>query len=473
VEAIRFEGLNYLSVSLILFEGSFYLHLLPSWLAKMDGIQQSPSGVKKKFRTATNLVLHLHPSNVPEKTIRFTHTFGLGGMAALIIMVQIVTGILLRFQYEPFVDRAYASVLAMQDEHIFGTFIRNIHHWSGQFLIIITFLHLARIIFTTAYFPPRRINWLIGLGLFVGVILMNFTGYLLPWDQLSYWAVTVTSSMLDYVPLAGRFIKFQILGGNQVGQATLMNFYNFHTGVLPIMLIVLMVYHFWKVRKANGVIVPINLKSENGKLMVPTIPNLVMKELSAALILLAIIFTFSLLVNSPLQEKANSSVSPNPAKAPWYFLGIQELIVHIHPVFSVFIIPTLLLVGFVLLSYSKKEAMNKGVWFSSPSSKNTIVTTAIFTIILIPLWIIADEYFLHFYKWLPSVPLWVSEGIIPFILFVCITATAGWKILKKFKMPFNQMVMSGFVFIGTAYFIMMLTSLFFRGPGMELILPFK
>ncbi len=438
----------------------------------MDRQQETSVITKKKWRTVTNLVLHLHPSNVPEQAIRFTHTFGLGGMAALIIVLQVITGILLRFQYEPSVERAYTSVLAMCNEHIFGTFIRNIHHWSGQLLIIITFLHLARIIFTTAYFPPRRINWLIGLGLFIGVILMNFTGYLLPWDQLSYWAVTVTSSMLDYVPLAGRFIKFQLLGGNQVGQATLMNFYNFHTGVLPILLIILMVYHFWKVRKANGVILPLSLKTENGKLMVPTIPNLVIKELTVALILLAFILTFSLLIDAPLQEKANTSISPNPAKAPWYFLGIQELIVHLHPVFSVFIVPTIFLAGFILLPYSKKKAVNEGVWFSTPSSKKTVITTMVFTSVLIPLWIIADEYFLHFYKWLPAIPLWVSEGIIPFMLFVFIVAATGWKVLDKYKMPFNQMVMSGFTFVSTTYIIMMATSLFFRGPGMELTLPF-
>lgn len=431
-----------------------------------------PRSVKRKWKTVTNLILHLHPVRVPARAIRFDHTFGLGGMAALLIVLQLVTGILLRFQYEPSVSQAYNSVMAMQERLVFGSFARNIHYWTGQLLIVITVLHLARVIFTTGYLPPRHVNWLIGTGLLLLVILMNFTGYLLPWDQLSFWAVTVTSSMLDYIPVVGSTLKHQMLGGNQVGQATLMNFYNYHTGLLPLLLIILMAYHFWKTRKAGGVVIPGNPSNPGRVQTVPVIPNLVLKELTTALILLAFVFTLSLLVDAPLKEQANPSVSPNPGKAPWYFLGIQELIVHLHPVFSVFVVPVLITFGFILIPYSNKKAVNIGTWFSSASAKKRLLGTLILTLFFIPLWIIADEYLLHFDQWLPTLPPWVNEGIFPLLLFILIAWFSGWLILNRYRRPYNELIMAGFVFTGMAYVIMMVTSLVFRGAGMELVIPF-
>jgi quinol-cytochrome oxidoreductase complex cytochrome b subunit len=392
-------------------------------------------------------------------------------MAALLVVLQVLTGILLKFQYLPSVDQAYQSIVTMQQDLVFGRFVRNIHHWSGQFIVVITVLHLARIIFTTAYFPPRRVNWFIGLGLLALVLVMNFTGYLLPWNQLSYWAITIASSMLDYIPVVGKALKVQILGGNHVGQATLMNFYNFHTGILPAILVILMAYHFWKVRKAKGVILPSH--SQNNIVKVPVIPNLVVKELVTGLVLLASILLFSLLINAPLMEKADPSTSPNPAKAPWYFLGIQELIVHIHPYFSVFLVPILLLAGSILFPYAKKQPVGEGIWFASGSVRKTLLKVFIFTILFIPLWIIADEYLLHFGSWMPEIPYWISEGIVPLIIFTIISFLSGIMILERYRQPYNVLIMSAFVFFGTAYIILMITGIFFRGPGMELILPFN
>jgi quinol-cytochrome oxidoreductase complex cytochrome b subunit len=419
--------------------------------------------------TVTNLILHLHPPKVPRDAIRVSHTFGLGGIAALLIVMQFFTGILLKFQYIPFVDQAYWSVVAIKEEFIFGQLMLNIHHWCAQLLILVTFLHLARIIFTTGYFPPRRSNWLIGLGLFLGVIFMNFTGYLLPWDQLSYWAITVASSMLDYFPLIGTAFKYQLIGGSEVGQATLMNFYHFHTGILPALLLILMVYHFWKVRKAKGVILPGLPPGTEKREMVPVIPDLVRKELVTGLVLIAVVLLFSLLVDAPLMEKANATVSPNPAKAPWYFLGLQELIVHIHPFLSAFLVPILLLVGLILVPYSKKTPRNTGIWFSSERMSKKLLYILVYTFILVTGWIIATEFMPPLGTLMQGIPAWLSEGIIPFLIFSVIIFLGGWFILDKFRLPFNELVMSGFVFISTAYLVLMVTGIFFRGPGMELI----
>jgi quinol-cytochrome oxidoreductase complex cytochrome b subunit len=420
--------------------------------------------------TVSNLILHLHPSRVPAKAIRFSHTFGLGGMAALLIALQLFTGILLKFQYIPFVEQAYWSVVAIKEDLIFGQLILNIHHWSAQLLIVITFLHLARTVFTTAYFPPRRSNWLIGLGLFLSVILMNFTGYLLPWDQLSYWAITVASSLLDYIPLLGGEIKFQVLGGSQVGQATLLNFYHYHTGILPVVLVILMAYHFWKVRKAKGVILPEVVTQEEKREMVPVIPELVRKELVTGLLLLAFVFVLSLLANAPLLEKANPTDSPNPAKAPWYFMGIQELIVHVHPFLSAFVIPFLLLIAFILIPYSRKDPVNTGKWFSSPATRRKLVMSFVFTLLLTIAWVVAGEFLPALSELMPGLPVWISEGIIPFFLFTGIVFLAGWFILDRFRIAYNELIMCGFVFIATAYLVLMVTGIFFRGAGMELTL---
>jgi len=122
------------------------------------------------------------------------------------------------------------------------------------FLVVITFLHLLRVFFTGGFQSSRKINWLIGLLLFVLIIFSNFTGYLLPWDQLAYWAVTVGTSLLEYIPLIGNSIREFILGGDEVNANTLLIFYNFHTALFPILILLLMAYHFWRVRKAGGVI---------------------------------------------------------------------------------------------------------------------------------------------------------------------------------------------------------------------------
>jgi quinol-cytochrome oxidoreductase complex cytochrome b subunit len=275
--------------------------------------------------------------------------------------------------------------------------------------------------------------------------------------------------MLDYFPLAGSFLKYQVLGGNQVGQATLMNFYNYHTGILPVLLLILMAYHFWKVRKAKGVILPELASGEEKREMVAVIPDLVRKELVTGLLLIAVVLTFSLVVDAPLMEKANPSVSPNPAKSPWYFLGIQELIVHIHPFLSAFLLPSLLLIAFILIPFAKKEPRNPGIWFSSRDTRKKLVKTLVFTLILVVAWIVTAEFMPPLGELIPGIPFWISEGIIPFLIFSGIIFLGGWFILSRYKMSFNELIMNGFVFIATAYLILMVTGIFFRGAGMELI----
>ena len=169
---------------------------------------------------------------------------------------SLATGALLLFAYEPSPERAYGSVRAIVDRAPFGAFVRNIHHWAANGFLLVAFLHLLRVFYTGALHPPRRANWIVGLALLLLVVASNFTGYLLPWDQLAYWAVTIATGMLEYVPLAGGALLRAARGGSEVGPKTLSLFFVLHVALLPILLFVLTAFHFWLVRKAGGVMLP-------------------------------------------------------------------------------------------------------------------------------------------------------------------------------------------------------------------------
>jgi quinol-cytochrome oxidoreductase complex cytochrome b subunit len=337
-------------------------------------------------------------------------------------------------------------------------------------MVIVVFLHMVRVVYTSAYFRPRRANWLLGMGLLIVVLLFNFSGYLLPWDQRSFWAVTVGTNMLEFFPLIGNPLQDLIRGGEEVNGATLLNFYSFHTGFLPIATIILMVYHFWKIRKARGLAladVPRNNETTD------TIPNLVVRELAVALCLIAALLLFSLLFTAPLLEKANPAFSPNPAKAPWYFLGIQELMLHFHPVISVIFIPVFILLGFFMLPYLTKKTDRPGEWFHGRKGRNIVLLTLYFTVLFIILAILIGEYVVDFGLWMGATPMFISEGIIPFI--IVLIPVFGWFILirKRFRPGRTELILALFTFVVAGYLVLMFTGIWFRGPGMALMWPWQ
>lgn len=417
-----------------------------------------------------NIFLHLHPAAVKEEAIAFNRTFGLGGMAALLIVLQFLTGIMLRFYYEPFPGLAYDSIVLLQNEVLFGRLIRNIHHWSGVFLVIITFLHLLRTFLTGAYQSPRQVNWIIGLILFALVIFSNFTGYLLPWDQLAYWAITISTNILQYIPLIGNSLREIVLAGTEVNADTLLVFYNLHSSVLPILILLLMAYHFWRVRKAGGVIVPNN---SGEKKLVPSYPNLVYKEGVVALVLIAVILLFSVFANAPLLEKANPNYSLNPTKAPWYFAGIQELLMHFHPFFAGFFIPlsAIVLVSFIPFLKFKEKA--NGLWFHSEKGKSSAKVSVLFALLLTTLLVIASEYLVNFEALLPWLPAFISNGIIPFAILILIFWFYYKFIQKKYQLSNNESLQAIFILVITSFTILTLIGIFFRGVDMALTLPWN
>lgn len=201
----------------------------------------------------SNFFLHIHPVKVRLRAIAFTRTFYLGGLSAATFLILAVTGMFLMFYYRPSVPEAYEDMKDLEFVVSAGVFLRNLHRWSAHAMVALVFLHMVRVFFAGAYRPPREFNWVIGVGLFVLTLLLSFTGYLLPWDQLAYWAITVGTNMANSVPVIGPDIKFLMLGGHTIGENTLLRFYVLHCIALPLATIVLISVHIWRVRKDGGI----------------------------------------------------------------------------------------------------------------------------------------------------------------------------------------------------------------------------
>jgi quinol-cytochrome oxidoreductase complex cytochrome b subunit len=429
-----------------------------------------PSQNTSQTKSWYNLILHLHPRKVKPFTLRFTLTFGLGGMAALLVVIQVFTGLLLKFHYIPSPEGAYNSVLNINEGLLFGKLAHNIHHWSAVLLLWITFLHMLRVVFTGAYSKPRHATWIFGMILLLLVILSNFTGYLLPWDQLSYWAVTVVTSLLQYIPLEGESLKQSLLGGNEVGGVTLSNFFNLHTGIIPLAIIILMGFHFWRIRKAGGVIVPESNKKEP---LADTYPNLVVREFVVALVLLAFLLTISVLFDAPLRERANPYFSPNPAKAPWYFMGLQELLIHFHPVFVVVVFPLTILAGSFWLPFLKLTETHSGIWFISDRGRKAGKYAAFAGIIFTVVFILVSEFLPDPETLLPSVPSLILTGLVPFLIVAGTIYLFLNYIRKKYYINRAEYIQTLIILLVVSYTVLSLVGILFRGQGMKLVWPWQ
>lgn len=204
-----------------------------------------------------SLALHLHPTRVPRRGTRVSYTWGLGGLSIWAFMILTFTGVFLMFYYVPAVPDAYFSIIEIEDSVTFGQFMRNLHRWAAHAMVILVFLHMTRVFYTGAYKPPRDFNWALGVVLFFVTTLMSFTGYLLPWDQLAFWAITVGTSLGGATPFIGDEVRKALLGGFEIGEATLIRWYTLHVIFLPLLTIFLVATHFWRVRKDGGVSTPV------------------------------------------------------------------------------------------------------------------------------------------------------------------------------------------------------------------------
>lgn len=205
----------------------------------------------------SNVFLHLHPVRVRRHGLRASYTFCMGGLSFLLFLVLSITGVLLMFYYRPTVQLAYSDMKDLETTVTFGMLLRNMHRWSAHGMVLAVFVHMVRVFATGSYKPPREFNWVVGVMLLVFTFLLSFTGYLLPWDQLSFWAITVGTNMASYVPVIGSEVKMMLLGSYEVGPNALIRFYTLHVIGFPVVAAVLMAIHFWRIRKDGGISGPL------------------------------------------------------------------------------------------------------------------------------------------------------------------------------------------------------------------------
>ncbi|MBM4415323.1 MAG: DUF4405 domain-containing protein [Chloroflexi bacterium] len=206
---------------------------------------------------ATNVFLHLHPTRIHRTHVKITHTYCLGGLSFFLFLGLTITGVLLMFYYVPSVERAYEDILALETDVRFGILMRNMHRWMAHGMVIMVLLHMMRVFYTGAYKPPREFNWVVGVVLLVLTLLLSFTGYLLPWDQLAFWAITVGTNMVGSAPILGEPNRFALIGGFVVGPNALIRFYTLHVIGLPLLAAIFMAVHFWRIRRDGGLARPL------------------------------------------------------------------------------------------------------------------------------------------------------------------------------------------------------------------------
>ena len=234
----------------------------PVWRSMFrHGYEDTPRN--RILAVSGNVWLHLHPSKVRKLGVRLKFTWCMGGITFLMFLITIVTGIYLMFYYRPVAEYAYADMKYLEFDMPFGMLMRNMHRWAAHAMVIAVWLHMFRVFMTGSYKPPREFNWIVGVVLLVLTLLLSFTGYLLPWDQLSIWAVTVGSNMARATPLLGHEGPFRefvgvnavydarafLFGGGEIGPHTLLRFYILHCIFFPLLTTVFLIVHFWRIRR--------------------------------------------------------------------------------------------------------------------------------------------------------------------------------------------------------------------------------
>jgi quinol-cytochrome oxidoreductase complex cytochrome b subunit len=417
-------------------------------------------------------LLHLKPASLLEPCLKFTHTFGLGGSALVLFLLLVVSGMGLKLVYEASPENAYRSTFELYTRFRFAGLVRNVHYISANLLFGVVILHLLRVFYTGAFHGPRRFNWIIGLLLFFGVMSASFTGYLLPWDQLAFWAITISTSMLEYVPFVGEPFRTLSRGGAEIGPSTLVMYYALHTSFIPFAIASLMGFHFWRIRKVKGVILPLPVSWDDPPPeveRVPVYPHLLIRELAMGLAVIAFVLLMSVFFDAPLGEAANAGVSPNPSKAPWYFMAFQELQLHFHPFFAAVVIPLAAVIALGALPYLRYERKTSGPWFLSDKGRRLVAVCGGAALITVPLLVVMDDLW---FKPSSGVSSLVARGLFPF------AAMAGFAFLfvrllrKRFKATGEEAGQALFTVVFVSILVLTVIGIWFRGKGMSLTLPF-
>ena len=356
----------------------------------------------------SNFLLHWFPHRVSLKSLSLKYSLYLGTISLVLFCILTLTGVFLMFLYVPSVERAYWGIKDLDFAVSFGWLLRRVHRISAHLMVAAVFLHMFRVFLTGSYKrgsavgSQRPYNWVLGVVLLVLTLLLSFTGYLLPWDQLAFWAITVGTNIAAAVPWVGEETRQFLLGGTLIGQNTLIRFYVLHVVFLPLALTAIAVWHLWRIRKDGGLAVVEQLREKTetelpaapaktktwsvlgiasgtsvsvldpGTLSesdsVPSSPFLTSRLLVVTVLTLAVTLVLAIALPAPLEEAANPEVTPNPAKAPWYFLGLQELVSYSALIGGV-VIPGIVLLGLALIPFVDREQGRIGYWLSDAAGR--------------------------------------------------------------------------------------------------------
>ncbi|MFZ4579788.1 MAG: cytochrome b [Myxococcota bacterium] len=330
----------------------------------------------------SSIALHIHAPKIRPASLKFRATWALGLASAVLTGMLFVSGIYLMFYYFPHPDAAYRSMKDLAFVVPFGRITRNLHRWGAHAMVALVTLHMVRVYLSGGYKTPREANWVAGVGLWVLTLGLSFTGYLLPWDQLAFWAVTVGANMVRAVPLLGDHVALLLLGDQSVGESALLRFYVLHCVVLPGILAMLLGFHLFRVRKDGGLVTsehdPASDKGHAGPKLIPAWPHLVYREVAVGLFVIALLLAVSLWLDAPLEPHADPARTPNPAKAPWYFLGIQEL-AHYSAFWGGVFVPAAAIGILVVLPYFDRHTHGLGRYFPR---ERWLATTAFLGLLL-------------------------------------------------------------------------------------------
>jgi|SRR5579885_233325 quinol-cytochrome oxidoreductase complex cytochrome b subunit len=404
--------------------------------------------------TFHNLFLHIHSVRIHLRSLAPSLTLGLGIISTASFVILCVTGVLLMVYYKPSTTLAYDSIKDLHYVVFTGRFMRNIHRWSAHVMVAAVFLHMARVFYTGSYKKPREFNWLVGLGLLVMTLALSFTGYLLPYDQLAYWATTIGANianspreLTDALGITqwfnpGGFQRRLLLGANFVGEDSLIRFYVLHVFILPVALITLLGVHFWRIRKDGGLARPddpmggpaewggkmkkvfeplatktyglmalvkgrrstVNRGPEN---TVMSWPHLFWAELAIFMLTTAFTLILAFHFDAPLKELANPAVPENPAKAPWYFLGLQELVSY-SAFMGGLVIPAIAWIGLALIPFLDQKRGGEGVWFGTPGERIVALKSLLVGLVAVVGMLALTVNYGWMRNWFPSInQLWI------------------------------------------------------------------
>ncbi len=457
-----------------------------------------------------NVFLHLHSTRVHRWSLRPTATLGLGIATLAAFLVALVTGVLLMVYYKPSTAVAYESIKDIHFVVPTGRFMRNIHRWSANLMVVGVLVHMARTFYTAAYRAPREFNWVVGMLLLAVTLGLSFTGYLLPWDQLAYWAVTIGANIAqspreitDALGITeifdpGGLQKQLLLGSDAVGEEALIRFYLLHVMVLPLALTALLAVHFWRIRKDGGIVRPADADQRLPPLAretypvfteapkktyslaalvkgrtpavgrgpentLPSMPHLFYAE--AAIFMLAVFgcVALALFADAPLKELANPAVPENPAKAPWYFLGLQELVSH-----SAFMggigIPTIVIVGLGLIPFLDSETSGTGEWFGGPGGGRLVLASAIFGLAAV---IGIEAFAIQFgwiRQWWPKAPQLLITLVNPGTLLTLAYAVWSLHLVRRHDST-RAGALGLFTCFAVGFVVLTVIGTYFRGPN--------